>query len=62
MSIEYLALSWYVLIGFVIIMYVLLDGYDLGIGILSIFFNKEADRDIMVSVIMPVWDGNGTWH
>ncbi|MCE2706707.1 MAG: cytochrome d ubiquinol oxidase subunit II [Proteobacteria bacterium] len=61
MSIEYLALSWYVLIGFVIIMYVLLDGYDLGIGILSIFFNKEADRDIMVSVIMPVWDGNGTW-
>ena len=60
MNIEYLALSWYLLIGFVIMLYVLLDGYDLGIGILSIFF-KEKDRDIMVSVIMPVWDGNGTW-
>ena len=61
MSMEYLALSWYILIGFVIMLYVLLDGYDLGIGILSVFFRKTADRDIMVSVILPVWDGNGTW-
>lgn len=61
MSLETLALAWYLIIGFVIILYVLLDGYDLGIGILSIFFPGQEDKDTMISVIIPVWDGNGTW-
>jgi cytochrome d ubiquinol oxidase subunit II len=61
MNHEVLALIWYLLIGFVIILYVLLDGYDLGIGILSIFYKEASDKDMMVSVILPVWDGNGTW-
>lgn len=47
-------------VGFAIIMYVLLDGFDLGIGILFPFAN-EHDRDIMMSSIIPVWDGNETW-
>jgi cytochrome d ubiquinol oxidase subunit II len=41
-------------------MYVILDGYDLGIGIMSIFFD-DKEKDTMLSVILPVWDGNGTW-
>ena len=60
-TINLLALLWVGIIGFGIIMYVILDGYDLGIGILSIFFRQKRDRDIMISTILPVWDGNETW-
>jgi cytochrome d ubiquinol oxidase subunit II len=58
---EVLASAWVVIIGFCIIMYVLLDGFDLGIGILFPFFPKREDRNIMVSTVLPVWDGNQTW-
>lgn len=57
---DVLPLIWIGIIAFGIIMYVILDGFDLGIGILSIFFD-ENDRDLMVSAILPVWDGNETW-
>lgn len=57
---ELLAMTWYMIIGFGIIMYVLLDGFDLGIGILFPFFNKN-DKSLMISTILPVWDGNQTW-
>lgn len=57
---DLLATAWYVIIGFCIIMYVLLDGFDLGIGILFPFFN-DKDQNIMMSTILPVWDGNQTW-
>jgi cytochrome d ubiquinol oxidase subunit II len=56
-----LALSWCGIIAFGVIMYVLLGGFDIGIGIMSIYFKKEDDRDIMISTILPVWDGNQTW-
>lgn len=56
-----LALIWSGLIAFGIIMYVLLGGFDIGIGILSAFISEQKDRDIMVSTILPVWDGNQTW-
>jgi cytochrome d ubiquinol oxidase subunit II len=56
-----LASAWIVIIGFCIIMYVLLDGFDLGIGILFPFFPSTHDRNIMVSTVLPVWDGNQTW-
>lgn len=56
-----LALSWAGIIAFGVVLYVILDGFDLGIGILSIFIKNEADRDIMISSILPVWDGNETW-
>ncbi len=58
---HWLASIWVVIIAFGVIMYVILDGFDLGIGILSIFFKDEHERDLMISTILPVWDGNGTW-
>src|SRR3990167_9130577 len=57
---EILPMSWFVIIGFCIIMYVLLDGFDLGIGILFPFYSPK-DRDKMISSILPLWDGNQTW-
>jgi cytochrome d ubiquinol oxidase subunit II len=58
---EFLPLIWCGIIAFGIIMYVLLGGFDIGIGIMSIFFRTEDERDLLVSTILPVWDGNQTW-
>jgi cytochrome d ubiquinol oxidase subunit II len=58
---DLLALTWCGIIAFGVIMYVILGGFDLGIGIMSVFFRKEHDRDLMISAILPVWDGNQTW-
>lgn len=58
---EFLALAWSGIIAFGIIMYVLLGGFDIGIGILSAFIRNEDERDLMISTILPVWDGNQTW-
>lgn len=58
---NYLALLWAGIIAFGIIMYVILDGFDLGLGIMSIFVRDDHHRDLMISSIMPVWDGNETW-
>lgn len=52
---------WAGIIGFGIIMYVLMDGFDLGQGILFPFARSEEDRDIMMNSVAPVWDGNETW-
>ncbi|HJZ13891.1 MAG TPA: cytochrome d ubiquinol oxidase subunit II, partial [Stellaceae bacterium] len=46
---------------FGVAVYVLADGFDLGVGILSFFAPREADRDLMMASIEPVWDGNETW-
>lgn len=56
-----LILAWACIISFSIIMYVILDGFDLGIGILFPWIKNSQHRDIMVSTILPVWDGNETW-
>lgn len=56
-----LILTWAVIISFIIIMYVLLDGFDLGIGILFPWVDKHEQRDIMMTSIAPIWDGNETW-
>ena len=42
-------------------MYVVMDGFDLGIGILFPFIRDRGDRDTMVNTVAPVWDGNETW-
>ncbi len=52
---------WAVIIFFAVFMYVLLDGFDLGIGILYPFVPKKRDRDTMMNTVAPVWDGNETW-
>lgn len=56
-----LALTFAILLGFIIIMYVILDGFDLGIGILFPFTSSEQERDTMMNSVAPVWDGNETW-
>jgi cytochrome bd ubiquinol oxidase subunit II len=56
-----LPLVWLVIIAFGLMMYVILDGFDLGIGILLPFVPDRADRDTMVNTVAPVWDGNETW-
>lgn len=58
---EVLAVAWVIIIGFCILMYVLLDGFDLGIGMLFPLFSDVKDRNLMISTILPVWDGNQTW-
>jgi len=52
---------WIVIIFFSVFMYVLLDGFDLGIGMLFPFTPKRRDRDTMMTSVAPVWDGNETW-
>src|SRR5439155_3686055 len=42
-------------------MYVLLDGFDLGVGILFPFAASPAERDRMMASVAPIWDGNETW-
>lgn len=56
-----LPLIWAGIIAFAVIAYVVMDGFDLGIGILFPFFPKRTDRDLMTNSIAPVWDGNETW-
>ena len=56
-----LPLIWFLIIGFGIMMYVIMDGFDLGIGILFPFIPGREDRDTMVNTVAPVWDGNETW-
>ncbi|MCK1621064.1 cytochrome d ubiquinol oxidase subunit II [Bradyrhizobium sp. 159] len=56
-----LPLLWALIIGFGLMMYVIMDGFDLGIGILFPFVSTREDRDTMVNTVAPVWDGNETW-
>src|SRR5690348_11847121 len=49
------------ILAFIIIAYVVLDGFDLGIGILFPYVATEHDRDVMMNSVAPVWDGNETW-
>lgn len=58
--IETLPLIFILIIGFIIIMYVILDGFTLGTGMLLPFLNNK-EKDIAMSVILPTWDGNQTW-
>ncbi|MFC3079175.1 cytochrome d ubiquinol oxidase subunit II [Phenylobacterium terrae] len=56
-----LPLIWAGIIAMAVLMYVLLDGMDLGLGILFPFAGSPEERDIMMDTIAPVWDGNETW-
>lgn len=56
-----LPLIWAVIILFGVMMYVVMDGFDLGIGLLFPFFASKDDRDVMMNTVAPVWDGNETW-
>ncbi|WP_042881936.1 cytochrome d ubiquinol oxidase subunit II [Cupriavidus necator] len=56
-----LPVIWAGLIFFGVMMYVIMDGFDLGIGILFPFVGDRHDRDVMMNTVAPVWDGNETW-
>ncbi|HVI32134.1 cytochrome d ubiquinol oxidase subunit II [Phenylobacterium sp.] len=56
-----LPLIWAAVIAVGVLMYVLLDGFDLGVGILFPFAGSPTDRDVMMDSVAPVWDGNETW-
>jgi cytochrome bd ubiquinol oxidase subunit II len=53
---------WFILVSFMLTMYVLLDGFDLGAGIIHLFVAKnDAERRLILNAIGPVWDGNEVW-
>jgi cytochrome d ubiquinol oxidase subunit II len=54
-------LIWTGIIAFGVAMYIIMDGFDLGVGILFPFARREDWRDVMMDSIAPVWDGNETW-
>lgn len=56
-----LPLIWFCLIATAILLYVLLDGFDLGVGVLFPFAPSDQCRDRMMNSIAPFWDGNETW-
>jgi cytochrome d ubiquinol oxidase subunit II len=56
-----LPLIWAGILAFAVLAYVLLDGFDLGVGILFVVERDAAARDVMVNSIAPMWDGNETW-
>ena len=56
-----LPLIWAGLIAVAVLLYVVLDGFDLGIGVLFPFARTVEDREVMMNTIAPVWDGNETW-
>jgi len=57
----FLAYASFAIIAFGVLMYVLMDGWDLGVGILFPIAAREQDRDQMMDSIAPFWDGNETW-
>ena len=56
-----LAFLWAGLIAFAVLAYVVLDGFDLGVGILFSLVKGETNRDEMMNSVAPIWDGNETW-
>ncbi|MDZ7378465.1 MAG: cytochrome d ubiquinol oxidase subunit II [candidate division KSB1 bacterium] len=59
---ELLQVTWFVLVGALLAGYSILDGFDLGIGILFPFLGKkEEERRVLLRSIAPVWDGNEVW-
>lgn len=56
-----LPIVWAAIIALGVFLYVMLDGFDLGIGLLFPFFEKKGDRQVMLNTVAPVWDGNETF-
>jgi cytochrome bd ubiquinol oxidase subunit II len=52
---------WFLLFGVLITGYAILDGFDLGVGVLHLFARSEEERRIHINAIGPVWDGNEVW-
>ena len=57
----WLPLAWAAILAVAVTLYVILDGFDLGLGILYPLTPHEEDRDVMMNTVAPFWDGNETW-
>ena len=57
----WLPVVWAAVLATAVVLYVILDGFDLGIGILFPFEPEEKQRDVMMNSVAPFWDGNETW-
>ncbi|MBI3211778.1 MAG: cytochrome d ubiquinol oxidase subunit II [Simkania negevensis] len=60
-NVEILKHFWYIVIGLSVILYAILDGFDLGVGILHLFVKTDLERRIFLNAIGPLWDGNEVW-
>ena len=56
-----LNIIWFILVGVLIIGYAILDGFDLGVGIIHLFTKKDAEKRVNFNAVGPVWDGNEVW-
>jgi cytochrome d ubiquinol oxidase subunit II len=56
-----LTVVWAFIIAFAVLAYVVLDGFDLGVGILFPFLGRHENRDTAMNTVAPIWDGNETW-
>src|SRR5436190_10681313 len=56
-----LQLTWFLIIGLLMAGYAILDGFDLGVGILHLFARNDTERRLMMNSIGPLWDGNEVW-
>lgn len=56
-----LSFIWAGIIAFAVLTYVILDGFDLGVGLLFPLTEDEKERDVMMNSVAPIWDGNETW-
>ena len=56
-----LNIVWFLLIGVLLTGYAILDGFDLGVGVLHLFARSEEERRLHINAIGPVWDGNEVW-
>jgi len=61
MNLPDLNIVWFVLVGVLFTGYAMLDGFDLGVGILQLFVKKDEHRRLFLNSIGPVWDGNEVW-
>jgi cytochrome d ubiquinol oxidase subunit II len=58
---QFLPQVWFFILGLFLFLYVLLDGFDLGVGILSLTASSEERRSILMTSLGNVWDANETW-
>jgi len=62
MSHEFLQVAWYLLVGVLMTGYAILDGFDLGVGVLSPFIARsDKERRLLLNAVGPFWDGNEVW-
>jgi len=58
---DYLNIIWFFIVGALFTGYAMLDGFDLGVGVLHLFVRKDEHRRLLLNAIGPVWDGNEVW-